>query len=110
MVEAAAVALIDDGGIVEAVAEDYFTGGKRGANDFADELGPAGGHEKEFGLAGHAESGGMVFEEVADFLAKRSAAGLAQGDDRMAYFFQPSSETRDLGGFTGTLSAFECDE
>jgi hypothetical protein len=52
----------------------------------------------------------MVFEEVADLLAKRGSTRLTQRDDRMACFFQPCSETRDLGGFARTLSSFECDE
>ena len=109
-IELPAVALIRGGGIVEAIAEDDFAGGKRGPDDFADELRAAGVHQEQLGFGGQTAVGIAVLEEMTDFLAGRCAAGFAQQAHGASGSAEAFGEALNLGGFSPALGAFKRDE
>ena len=103
-------ALINGGGIEEAVAEHVFAGEKRGRDDLAHQLRAGGGEEQQLGLGTHLVALGVVDDDVADLLADLGAAGLAGGDDVLAGLLQMGREQGNLGGFAAAFGAFEGDE
>ena len=107
--EFAAAALVGLGGVGEAVAEDDFAGVEGGLNDFGDGLGAVGEHE---GHLGHGSEGGGagVEQDRADAVAGGGSAGLAGDDGAGGRASQARRQTLDLGGFAGTVQAFESDE
>ena len=47
---------------------------------------------------------------AADTVAERGAAGLAEGDDGVAFGLKRGGEAAELGGFAGAVEAFEGNE
>lgn len=109
-VEAAAVGLVGEGRIVEAVAEDDVTLGEGGADDFVDELCAAGVEEEEFGLRAHGVVLVAMLEGVADFFADGCSSGFTEGEDVVAEGAEVLGQALYLGGFTAAFGAFERDE
>ncbi len=97
--EAAGDALVDGGGVEEAVEEDDGAGGEQGLDFFADELGAGGGEEEEFGFGGHAGPFRGVLQEVADGFANGGASGFPHEFGRVAVLFEAGAEEADLRGF-----------
>ena len=109
-IEAPGDALVDGGGIEEAIRDDPGAGGEGGLDDLADQLRAAGGEEEQLGLRDHAAAFLGELEQVADGLAEGRAAGLAGEEDGVAGLLQPGGEAADLRGFTAAFRAFEGDE
>jgi hypothetical protein len=63
-----------------------------------------GGDDAEVGFAAGVEQDG------ADAVAQRRAAGLAEGDNAMAFGFERGGEVLELRGLAGAVEAFEGDE
>ena len=97
--ETAGDALVDGGGVEEAVEEHDGAGGEQGLDFFADELGAGGGEEEEFGLGGHAGPFGGVLEEVADGFANGGASWFTHELGQVAVLFEAGAEEADLRGF-----------
>jgi hypothetical protein len=51
---------------VKAIGNDPISSSKGGMDELSDELGSAGGKEKEFRFGLHRMSGGIVLQELAD--------------------------------------------
>ena len=109
-IDRAGDALVNGGGIEEAVTEDDLPCGERGGNALADVLGAAGGKEEELGLGGHALARFVVLEELADGLAEGRAARLTGQHDAVAGGLKTLSEGGDLGRLSAAFAAFEGDE
>ena len=103
-------ALIDGGGIEEAVGDDDLTGGEGGEDFFANELGAAGGKEQELSLGGHGPIVGRMLKKVADVFADGSAAGFADEQGFVAGGAEGFDEMADLCAFAATFRTFESDE
>ncbi len=97
--KAAGDALVDGGGIEEAVEEHDGAGGEQGVDFFADELGAGSGEEEEFGFGGHAGAFRGVLEEVADRFTNGGASGFAHEFGRVAVLFEAGAKETDLRGF-----------
>ncbi len=54
--------------------------------------------------------GAGVEEDAADAVAEGGAAGLAEGDDLVAFGLKRGGEAAELGGFAGAVETFEGDE
>jgi hypothetical protein len=96
-IKGAGHALINGGGIEVTVAKDDFTLGEGGLDDFAGELGAAGGKEEEFGLRAHILTGGVVLDEGAEGFTEGSSAGFAGLQYLMAISFEVFGKGADLG-------------
>ena len=86
--ELAASALVGLGGVGVAVAEDDGAGGEGGEDDFGDGLGAVGEHEGHLGGGSDGAEGSFgagVEQDAADAVAEGGAAGLAEGDDGVAF-------------------------
>ena len=73
-------------------------------------LGAAGGEEEELCFGRHAVPRVVVLQQVADRLAEGRASGLAGLHDGVARCHETLFQRSDLGRFTSTFAAFECDE
>lgn len=103
-------ALIDGRRIEKPVGDHDAPRKQRGADHFPDELGPAGGEEKKFGLGSQRLPLGGMLEEMADHLAGGRSTGLAHQQRVPPPGPQGFRKEADLGGFPTTLRAFECEE
>ena len=111
--ELAAAALVGLGGVGVAVTEDDFAGGECGEDDLGDRLSAISEHECHLGGGGDRAVGGLrtgVEKNAADSVAEDCPAGLAEGDDVMAFALKCGGEAADLGGLSGTVEALEGDE
>ena len=109
-VDGAGDALVDSGRIEEAVAEYDLPRSQGGLDQLADVLGTAGGEEEELCFGRHAVPRVVVLQQVADRLAEGRASGLAGLHDGVARCHETLFQRSDLGRFTATFAAFECDE
>ncbi len=88
-IQLATVALVGNGGIGVAIAEDDFAAIEGRLNRLADVLGAIGGVEEELGGGGKA----IAFEQkLAEDVAEGSAARLAGGQGGMAEGFEFAGE------------------
>ena len=106
LVLAAAGALVGEGRIGEAVAQDDLAALERRRDDALDVVAPRREHEQRLGDAVHR----LVQEQLAQRLRERRAARLAGADDALAARAQPLGERRDVGRLAGAVDAFEGDE
>lgn len=111
--EVAAGALVGLGGVGVAVAEDNVAAVEGGEDDLVEGLGAVGEHEGHLGGGGDLAELGFasgVEQDAADAVAEAGAAGLAEGDDAMAFGFERGGEPAELGGLAGAVQALEGDE
>jgi hypothetical protein len=107
-VEAIGVALVNDVGQQEAVADNDLSSFEGRLNDFADKLGPAG-HEEQ-SLAVYWDLLPMVEQDAAKDLAERRAAGIDASGDGETALAQPVGEEPTLGRFTSAIQAIQGNE
>lgn len=101
------MALVDDGGVGVAVAEDDFSFGECGSEDAGDVVRAIGEEEEELG------EGGEVFaveEEVADGFAELAGTGLSGKEGGVAGLGDAIGEGAGEGGLAGSFGSFESDE
>ena len=108
-VESAPAALIDQGGIGEAVAEHGAAGFERGPDHFVDILGAAGKVEQELGARPDVGAGG-VEQNLPDLFPDRRAAGFHGLYHVVAPLPHPLREVAELCGFAAAVDAFKSDE
>ena len=105
----AAIALVGDGRIGEAVRQNDAAPGQRGKDQLVHILRAAGKHEQKFG-------GGCEFlvrgieQNAADLLADAPAAGLRGFDYCLPVRAEAFGEHAHLGRFAAAVEAFEGDE
>jgi hypothetical protein len=102
--------LVNRGGIEEAIAEHPDSLIQSGDDHLADEFGTTGEKEQELGFLVHAPALRSVFEEVTDGFAERSTARLAGDKDSVTEGGETVGEALNLGGFSGSFTAFQRDE
>jgi UDP-glucose 4-epimerase len=105
--EPARDALVREGGVDVAVADDVGAGLQRGRDHACDELGARGGEERRLGPRAHLHA---VEEQAAHLLAQRRAAGLTRQHDLPALRPQRVRKQVCLRGLSGPVQAFEGDE
>ena len=107
--EGAAVALVGDRGVREAIADDGLAAFEGGPDDFGDVLGAGGLEEEEFGERLDRRRI-RVLEELPDVAAERGAGGFFGEGDGVAVFAETFGEFVGDRGFAGAVAAFEGDE
>ncbi len=103
-------ALIDGGGVEEAVQDDKNAAFEQWADFFTNDLRAAGGEEEQLGLRSHAVAFFGVLEEMADAFTDLSAARLAQHLDFAPRTFEPILQEANLRGFATAFGTFEGEE
>ena len=111
-IKAATVALVGDGGVGVAVAEDDGAALEGGADEAVDVMGAVGEEEEGFGPRRDGAIGGIwQGEEVgAQGDAHRGSAGLERGDVLDPVRGEAVAEGGAEGGFPGAFAAFDGDE
>src|SRR6266508_645070 len=107
--EAAGGALVGEGRVDVAVAQDHGPAVQGRADDLLDELGPGGGEQQRLRPRVHASRGG-VEQDLADALPERGASGLPGDDHLPAEPLEVPPEPPELGGLAAPLDALERDE
>ena len=106
--QAAAAALVGEGGIGETVGHHGYAVLQRGQDNAVDMLGAGGKHEQGFGT-----QPGLSFrveQQAAQGFAQGCAAWLAGEQDGALLCGKPFSDHGQLGGFAGAVDAVEGDE
>ncbi len=110
LVQATRNALVNSGGIGEAIGKNDRTAIERRLNHFPDELAATGFEEEELGLRSHGHALGVELEEVPDLFADRRPARLARDEQGHAGVRQAIGQQAHLGRFSTTFRTFKCDE
>ena len=110
--ETPAVALVGDGGVEEAVADNGSLSFQCGADHRGDELGSGGIKQQKLGegVNIHLVVRPIPLEPVPDLVAQRDAPGLVCEQCRDAYARKALVKRPRLGGLTRTLPTFKGDE
>ena len=107
--QSAADALVDQGGIGEAVREHDFAAVQRGQNPLVHVLRARGEIEQDLG--GRAQFlVGRIQQNPPDFLAIGGPPGSTVSSNGAAQGTQPFRQAVHLGGLAGAVHAFEGDE
>ncbi len=101
--------LVGDRGINEAIANDRGPAGQGRKDDLLDMGGAGCGEHQGFG-AGIDFAAAVVEHEGTQFLADGGASGFTGADDFTPTVLEPTDQQGGLGGFAGTIAAFEDDE
>ena len=101
-IQSAGMTLIDDVGEQEAIGNDDFTGVKRGADHFFDQLGPSGHVEEHFAAPIDSQVG-SVQQDLAEFISQRRAPRIAAEDDVASLRPEPLDEQRNLRRFARSI-------
>src|SRR5262249_13256456 len=105
-IDVAERALVNPGGVGEAVADDPASGPERGPDELAQVIVTGGGEQNRLRVRTE-RLGGTRQEDMADGLRARRAARLPRQHDAETVGPQPLGQQRGLGGLAGPLAAFE---
>ena len=103
---ALAGALIGDGGVGEAVADDEVASGERGLDDARHVVGARREHEQRLEDRRHR----LGEDRLPQALGELRAAGLARHDDVRALRAHRVGDEFDVGRFAGAVDAFQRQE